>query len=81
MSSTKLEDVVHSFAFAHFRNKKVLHNSKAGLNSRVQESEFHSSRTFIYYICFVPIFFKKTKYLKGDSLIQFQKRKVKQPEL
>lgn len=32
MSSANLKDVVHSFAFVHFKTKKLLHDSNAGLN-------------------------------------------------
>lgn len=51
MNSIKLEDVVQSFAFVHFRNRKVLHNSNAGLNFVGFRTPTVSQSKNIYILC------------------------------
>jgi len=51
MSSTKPEDVVHSFDFVHFRNRKALHNSNAGLNFVGFRTPTVSQFENIYILC------------------------------
>lgn len=69
MTSTMLEDVVHSFAFVHSRNRKLLHNSNMELSSSTIQEHLYS--VFILYLYFSRILNIK----KGTVLFNFKKGK------